>query len=847
MQRYTFRIRKGLFLAPAFLSPVRDFLALAALVFSFQEPAFAQVTGSQNTNEGKSQQELARLRPGKDLSDDPLPEGAVTRFGSVRFRCVGLVSAIAYSPDGKRIACAGRGGVRCFEAANGKLLWSAPGEFDSISFIDRGLRVLAAGDNIVVCDASTGREMHQLASAGGLRRAVVSLDEKRLAGVGRDAILMVDAVTGGVLREFEGHQGNPAQIMGVALSPDGKLLATACFQDPRVLLWNIATGKIAHSLPDHLRPGAVSFSSDGRFVATGDQQGCIRVWDVASGRSLHELNAPAGAVHGLAFAPDGSILAAAVDRASRIDGGELPPRGQQALDHTVLLWHLPTSTHRALSGPMAKAESVVFSPDGKTLATGGSGGLYFIDLASSKVIQRPGGHVGWIRSLAVSPDGLTLASAGDDHLVHLWDARTGKPTGLLGGPQALLNGLVFTPDGKELLSCALDGRVRVWDWRLRKEIRSFGGSTGPLHGFALDPDGTTLFVSRGEFWNIKTGEILPAVPNYKGAQFAALAPDGKRIISRPSRTAYAVLDVSTGGEIARFTDPNMTPSAAFSPDGSRVASAAKGGVAIVWDATTGRLIRRMQGPEASYMHLVFSPDGRMLVTGEGDNRRKGSLFSVRLWELWTGKDRRKFSAHEETVTTLVFSPNRTILFTGSDDGLAYAWDVAGALKPEVVQGQDDEAIWRLLGSDDAVAAYEVICALSARKQVALLARHLKPVVAPDALKVARLIVDLDSNSFATRDRAQRELEELDELAAPTLRNVLKETKSDEVHRRVEALLDNLDAKSLPAKLVQELRGVEILERIGNADARTVLDRLASGASQARLTQEAKASLRRLGK
>jgi HEAT repeat protein len=128
--------------------------------------------------------------------------------------------------------------------------------------------------------------------------------------------------------------------------------------------------------------------------------------------------------------------------------------------------------------------------------------------------------------------------------------------------------------------------------------------------------------------------------------------------------------------------------------------------------------------------------------------------------------------------------------------------------------------------------------------ITLLRERLRPVARPEPGRVARLLAALDSEKFAERERATRELETLEETAAVELRQTLARKPSLEIRRRVEALLERLNHLPTRAQL-QALRAIETLERIGTPEAKQVLKTLTEGAPEARTTEEAKRTLRRL--
>jgi WD40 repeat protein len=225
----------------------------------------------------------------------------------------------------------------------------------------------------------------------------------------------------------------------------------------------------------------VDFSPDGRILASGSDDGSVRLWNTSSHRQIGEpLNGHAGPVHGVTFSPDGQIVASA------------------GSDKTILQWKSRTGQRigEPLSGHTGIVWTVAFNPVGSTLASGGDDGTVRLwDSATGRQAGEPLlGHLGSVWSVAFSPDGRTLASAGWDRTVRLWDSATGRQIGspLLGHTDAILS-VAFSPDGQTLATASKDKTVRLWDSTTGRQIGSpLLGHTDTVWSVAFGPDGRTL-------------------------------------------------------------------------------------------------------------------------------------------------------------------------------------------------------------------------------------------------------------------------------------------------------------------------------------------------------------------
>lgn len=632
----------------------------------------------------------------------------------------GGISDLSFSPNGQFFATVSKDGTaKVWETATGKQISSMPhkGVFGKILFSPDGKNVATTSQfrTLSIWEANSGREIVKMSHNRKILDAAFSPDGTQIASASENEIIRIwDISSGKELRHIEPKEG----VIRIAYSPKGRYLVSLPLMERVAHVWDINSGKEVFQIAHDGVILNMAFSPDGKYLATGSTDYSARLWDFSTGkevaRFMHGFT-----VNAMDFSPDGKYLATASE------------------DGTARVWDINNQQELSRVEHEDDVHFIKFSPDGRYVASGcinkfDKKSHYFV----ARVWEAMGGrevarlsHADGFSAVMFSPDGKYVATASDDRTARIWEFTdsVGLTNSVERGDRSRTINNRLSSNNKYHVIIKQDGRARVWELgnssevlrQVSESIITLSPTASEASIWELSPNGryiAELRMGRYEepfvpndslfIWNLTDGHEVAHLKINEPEGNPAKSDTVTEIKFNPTGEFLALMGGPSGPdnggpsyvrilgtddlrETRRFNLESHGTHIVYSPDGRYLVTTDFKNTAHLWDVNSGQDIAQMHheitDKDNGLGNLMdcaaFSSDGKLLATGSWDS-------TARIWDVSAHKEIARLP-HESFLREVNFSPDNNYLATMTDDRIMRIWDVKSHEELTRFNGQDD--------------------------------------------------------------------------------------------------------------------------------------------------------------
>ncbi len=422
----------------------------------------------------------------------------------------------------------------------------------------------------------------------------------------------------------------------------------------------------------------IALSPDGTQLAVATGIG-IWLYNAKTGAEVALLTGHTDRVNSVVYSPNGKTLASASFR-------------------EIHLWD-PSTQQQKATFEDTESNLIAYSPNGRMLAVGRWQGVDVLDAQTGDQKLSLSGHTSGVRLLEFSSDGKILATAArssQDKAIRLWNARTGKLLRKLEHPEGI-NSMSLSPDGSTLVSGSWDGKIRSWNTRTGKNTQTDDMRSDTL---TYSPDGSKIAVATREIrvFNFRTVQFQQTLSGHTNGIYRMIfSSDGSTLVSASWDGTIRLWDTSTGSNRLTIEGHFNFRSVTLSPNGKTIATTSDDGI-FLWNASNGKFTKAFDVEIQSGI-IAYSPDGNTLAIERWNEGPQIQLLNAR-----TGRVKKNLRYQGESALFIAYSPDGKMLASGSWDGTVLLWNAGTGKLQKTITGPTGEITSLVFSPDSKVLA-----------------------------------------------------------------------------------------------------------------------------------------------